>query len=107
MSWRDTTLTILSGATESAELNLAADGTRWGKDLVFFSPGTLPETVKVHLARVVGGTYAILEVGGSDVALVANKAQLLTGLAAGALKLVATGAVAANRVFTIQGVAKK
>ena len=104
MGWRSTTLTILSGATESEELNLADQGAIRVKSLTFWV-GTLPETVTVHLAPVLGGTYRALQSGGGDITLPASRATQVSSITAGALKLVAGGAVAADRVFTVKGAA--
>lgn len=108
MGWRSTTLTILNGQTASVELDLGENGVRRIKNLTFLNPVTLPETVVVQVAEVLGGTYHTLNDGlGADVTLLANKAQIQTKITAGALKLLATsGAVAADRVFTIRGAAE-
>ena len=102
MGWRNTTLTILSGATSSEELNLTENAARRKKDLLFIAPTTLPETVTVHLAEAPGGTYQALAEGGSNVTLPAAKATPVRGITAGALKLIAL-AVAADRVFFVRG----
>ena len=104
--WRSGTLTIALAATESEELNLTMGGARWAKNLLFFNPTTLPETVTVHVAPEVGGTYQALSQAGSDVVLTAAKAQQIDGLVAGALKLVSGVGVAAERVFSFQGAAR-
>lgn len=106
-SWRKTTLTILIGQTASEELDLTDGlGVRRVKSITFFSPATLPETVTVHVAPQAGGTYQALQSGGTDFTLPANKATLLTGFTVGALKLVASVAVASGRVFTLRGAAE-
>ena len=105
MGWRSTTLTIASGATQSEELNLKDNAARRVKTLNIRAPATLPETVTVHLSEATGGTYAALQSGGSDITLPANRVTIVPGLAEGAIKLVAGGAVAADRVFTIRGAA--
>lgn len=107
MGWRSTTLTILSGQTASGELDLVENGVRRIKDLTFICPTTLPETVVIHLADKVGGSYRALNDGfGNDVTLLANKSQVQTNISAGALKLVASVAVAADRAFIIKGAAR-
>lgn len=108
MAWRDTTLTILNGATQSAELDLQEHGVRRIKNLTFIAPTTLPETVVIHVGNAVGGTYKALNDGfGNDAVIPANKSVVQAGITAGALKLVANGAVAADRVFLIKGAAQK
>ena len=108
MGWRKTTLTILATETESEELSLQDNAARRIKNLTFICPGTLPETVVIHVADEPGGTFKALNDGfGNDVVLLAGKSQIQTGISAGALKLVANGAVAADRVFLIRGAAQK
>jgi hypothetical protein len=107
MGWRSCTLSILNGETESEELDLQANGARRKKFFTIISP-TVAEVVTVQLADKVGGTYATLNDGfGNDVTLLSGKAERLDEVSAGALKLVADGAVAADRVFVIQGVVGK
>lgn len=103
-AWRHTTLTIASGQTESEELNLEDNGRRIPKNLTFYNPATLPETVVIKLAKTVGGTYASLNDGfGNDVVLLPGKSQVQARVTAGALKLVAGSAVGSDRVFSIDG----
>lgn len=107
--WRSGTLTILSGQTASEELDLTEGGARYPKKITVFVPDTLPDTVKVYIAPAAGGSYKPLtdSYGSADLVLQAGKGQGLPGITAGAMKLVATsGAVAANRVFQIQGTAE-
>ena len=109
MGWRQTTLTISSGAAESAELSLVDNGVRRIKNITFINPATLPETVVVKVAEATSGTYNTLNDGfGNDVTLLAGKSQVQAGITAGALKLVSTsGNVAADRTFIIRGAAQK
>lgn len=108
MGWRNTTLTILSGATESEELNLRENGARRIKNFSIIAPTTLTGVVVVHLADLVGGTYKALNDGfGNDKILLQNKAEQMTAIAAGAMKLVSSGAEAADRVFIVQGAVQK
>jgi hypothetical protein len=107
MGWRETTLTILSGATESEVLNLEEKNARRKKNFTFINPAALTGTVTVHLADKVGGTFRAYNDGfGNDIVLIANKAQLVNALGAGALKLVSGSAEAADRVFIVRGLAE-
>jgi hypothetical protein len=98
-----TTVTILSGATVSQEVDLTAEGSRHFVGLMLTAPGTLPETVTVQTATKVGGVYGNFQSAGVDVTIGAGKSVQITDLVAGGLKLVAGGAVAADRVFQIVG----
>ena len=98
------TLTIASGQTESGDtINLAGLGARRKMGITIINPATLPETVNVHVAESSSGTFQPLYSGGTAIALDADGATVITDVIAGALKLVATGAVAANRTFILQG----
>lgn len=106
-NWRSCNLQISQGETESQELDLQANGARRKKALFFICP-TLAEAVNVYFAEAVGGTYAPLNDGfGNDITLLSGKAQRLDEVTAGAVKLVADGAVAADRVFIVQGTVSK
>lgn len=98
------TITIASGQTVSADvLNLAGLGARRKFSVQFYAPGTLPETITVQVAPSPTGTFAPLQSGGSDVTLTAGDATTVVDLVAGALRLVAGGAVGGDRVFTLMG----
>ncbi len=104
MGWRDCTLTIASGATESAELSLQDQGARRLKTITIINPDLAAELVVLKIADKIGGTYQTLNDGyGNDVRLLSNKSQVQAGISGGALKLVASAAVAADRVFLIKG----
>lgn len=103
--WRDCTLTIANGQTESQELLLEQNGVRRAKIIQISGPTTLPETVTVHLGDGVGGTYKALSSGGSDFTIPAAKTVSLPTIVKSTLKLIAGGAVGADRVFIVEGVA--
>jgi len=105
MSWRKGILTILNGETESEELDLTDRNAKREKNITFICP-TLAEVVKVYVAGAIGGTYRPLNDGfGNNVTLLSEQAQVQSGISAGAMKLVASVGVGADRVFTISGVA--
>lgn len=101
-------LTIASGQTDSNVLYAEPDF-RDGDTLKLYAPGTMPETVKVFVSPV--GTPAsppsasdwrILSTdSGTDTVLSAGHALSLDLPAFKALKLVAGGAVAADRVVAV------
>ena len=106
--WRTTTtLTIASGQTASEVLdfgNTESFGSVAKKRkyiVLIIAPAVLAETVNPHVARVAGGTYGILRSSGTAIALAACNADQLYPIVCGAMKLVATGAVAADRVFNV------
>jgi hypothetical protein len=107
MGWRQTTLTILAGASQSEELNLTENYMRGPKIITFHIPATLTGVVKLHEAPAVGGTYGPLNDGfGNDVTLLPGKVQVQSGITSGALKLISDAAEAADRVFTLRGTAQ-
>ena len=106
-NWRKCTLTILSTATESEELDLTANGVRRAKSLQISAPATLTGTVTIHVAQAVGGTYMPLANGGTAFTLPVSQALQLSGIVAGALKLVSSGAEGGDRAFIVTGAAVK
>lgn len=102
--WLDTTLTIANGQTESPELDVAAQFPAAKLTVVIMAPATLPEVVTIKTAKNTGGGYGVAQSGGSDIGLTAGKNATINPLLAGALKLVANGAVGADRVFQILAV---
>ena len=99
--FRDTTLTILSGATESETLDFGGP-MRGPVGIHIVAPATLPETVNPMTAKAgAGAVFGILQSGGTDITLAAGKATQITFLTGRQLKLKATGATAADRVFEI------
>jgi hypothetical protein len=98
----DTTLTIANGETSSAELRVAQRTA-----LAIFSPGTLPETVTIEVAPVLGGSFVPLQSAGEDITLPAGKSTEITLLHAGALRLKAGEAVGGARDFRVQGGARR
>jgi len=104
-AWRDGTLVIPNTGTESPVLDLKESGSRYRITMGFGSPATLPETVKIHVARTTTGTFFVLQTGGVDITLPAGKGTVVDLMTWGALKLVAGGAVAAARTFEYLGAA--
>jgi hypothetical protein len=98
----DTTLTIASGGTASGELRVMQP-----MALTIYAPATLPETVTVRVAPALGGTFTDFQDGGSDVTIPAGGSVVVQILHAGALKLEAGGAAAADRAFRVLGAGKK
>lgn len=98
---RQQTLTIANGATDSDEFDLR------GTDISPFciqilSPATLPETVNPQAADVPGSSaYVTLRSNATDIALAAGKGDFIGPILAGAFRLHAGGAVAADRIFKI------
>ncbi len=97
------TLTIATAATETDVLNLAGLGGRgiWGLNII--SPATLPETVNIYVSDIPTGTFEMLQSGGSDITIPQAKSTQLDLVTIGALKLVSTAGVAADRAFRIIG----
>lgn len=96
-------LTIASGNTDSDILDLDSMGARRVMTLLFFVPSAVVEVITIHVAPVDTGTFLPYFEGGFDVVLTAGKATKVDGLNAGALKLVASGAVGGDRTITLQG----
>lgn len=96
------TLTILSGQTESESLDLVAraGGIPIATNLVIQSPVTLPETITARVS-VLGSRYSILQSGGADVTIPADRATQVIGVISKTLKLYAGVAVASDRVFDV------
>lgn len=91
-------LTIPNGQTAS---NAVAIGGVL-KAFCVFAPSTLPETVAVQLEPSQDGTdYRTLQSGGADVTVGAGKAVMIMEGAFSQLRLLAGGAVAAERVFRV------
>lgn len=103
MSFKLTTLTILSGQTESAELDLAGTNIRGPIGLLIVSPATLAETVHLVISTTLAGNFGRLQSGGADVVLAAGKATQFSFVTGRVIKLKATGAVAADRTFNLMG----
>ena len=101
------TLTIASGQTISSDvLNLAGLGARRVFSVSFRSPATLPETVTLQTSETPTGTFAPYQSGGADIVLAVGESTPVTDIIAGALRLSAGVAVAANRVFVLVGNAR-
>lgn len=97
------TLTIANGQTVSDVLNLQGLGTRHVFGITFRSPATLPETVTLEVSETATGTFEPYQSGGTDITLAAGESTPVTEVIAGALRLVAGSAVAADRVFRLFG----
>lgn len=103
-----TALTILNGQTDSSILYAQPDF-RDGDTLKLYAPGTMPETVKVYVSPVgspssppQASDWRILSTdSGTDTVLSAGHALSLDLPAFKAIKLVAGGAVAADRVIAV------
>ncbi len=91
-----TTLTIASGETESAALHVGGRNT-----IVIGAPATLPETVTLHTS-LDGTTYQEHQSNGIDITIGAGKNVSVHPLTVHSIKLVAGGAVAAARAFTVR-----
>lgn len=88
---------ILNAATDSEEVAVPA-----GYDMVgILAPATLPETVNITVAERTGGAYRILQSGGTDVAIAANKAITFTQMPFLTFRLRATAPVGADRLFQV------
>lgn len=97
-------ITIANAATESPVLDLRSSGKHFLVSLLIVSPTTLPEVVKVHVAKSPTGTFQALQSDGVDITLPAAKATSIHPIGMiGALKLVAGVAVAAARTFELAG----
>lgn len=94
------TLTIASGQTASAELSLAAAGTRRPMMLGITAPAALTGTVNLQVATSPGGTFVVFQSPpGTDVAIGPSKGVSLIATPFGAIKLVSTLAEGSDRVF--------
>lgn len=104
-------LVIASGQTASNAIDLAAGvntkialGTL--VDFIVYAPSTLPETVSVQISYLESPTasdWSTVYVSGADVTVPAGKAVVVPVGAAAALRLLAGGAVAADRTFRVRG----
>ena len=98
--WVELTLTIANGETSSNEIDLAAILSRNAVHLLVQSPGTLPETVNPQVS-IDGSAFAILQSGGTSIALPAGVCTQLQHVTARKFKVVATGSVGGERVFLV------
>lgn len=96
-------LTILNGQTESGIADLRAAPYQGLTHLVFYAPATLPETVTLHSATDPTAVFGAHQSGGTDITLAAGKRTTVDIRGIGALRLVASAAVAADRVFGLSG----
>ena len=96
------TLTILNGQTESDTVNLEGLGARRTMVHTIMSPATLPEITNILIANSPTGAFVIVQDNVMNVDLTAGDAQTLPAMSVSALKLVASGAVAADRIFQLQ-----
>ncbi len=63
----------------------------------FYAPATLPETVTVQVTSDGGATWVAHQEAGADITLIAAKATIVRPIACNGIRLVAGGAVAAER----------
>lgn len=95
-------LTIESGQTSSAT-SIGYEILRQYDELIIYAPATLAETVNPQVSYD-GTNFRVLRSGGSSVAVAANGADVVLMSAFKALRLTATGAVAAQRAFQVHGI---
>lgn len=100
MNYYSTSLTILSGQTLSASLDLNIYGRHYVRRVLVIAPATLPEVVN-PLVSMDDSTYATLQSGGDDIIFPAGKATQINGFQVQYIKLLAGGAVGADRNFTL------
>jgi len=106
MRWEQTSLTITSGGTLTPALDLDANyGPHYVRRVLILAPATLPETVTV-LVSIDDVTYVTLQSGATDIAVPQGKGTQINGFQCRYLKLQASGAVGANRVFGLTIVAE-
>lgn len=91
------TATIALSGTDSGEVGVPANV----RGLTIFGPAELTGAVTVTVAPATAGTFNTLAIAGTDVAVAAAKATMITGNPAPVLKLHSDGAEAAARTFTI------
>lgn len=104
---RKGTLTIPSGQSASNALPLEDEGARRALTALILAPATLDAlTFTVEVSEKPGGTFRTLRSGGADVTLSAGKAEPITILTAGELRIKASGPVAADRSFDLIAVAR-
>lgn len=92
-------LVIESGQTVSSE-TLGESLLRYARGVTLFSPDTLPETVTIEVTDD-GTNWVTLQSGAVDIELPAGKATVVTVLSSRGLRLVAGGAVGADRTFGV------
>lgn len=108
------TLTIANGtAVSSAVLELNSGYSRNIATLLIVSPATLPESITVEVttkydpANPGNSVWGTLQSGGADITLPAGKATQLTEITAEALRLKSSTNVAGDRVFNLNGNARR
>lgn len=102
MATRAGNLTIALGQTESNALG--PEALRLAKSLALFAPATMPETVTVQAApsdAPAAGDWRVLQSAGADIVLTAGKATVISDVPIGALRVVASVGVAAQRVIAV------
>ncbi len=105
---RSATLTIANGTSTSNSMALEAEGARRALTALILAPAVLDAlTFTVEVSEKPGGTFRTLRSGGTDVTLAAGKADVVTILTAGELRIKASGNVAANRAFDVIAVARE
>lgn len=97
-------LTIPSGQTASNAVVIGG----WLRACSIFAPGTLPETVTVQIEPTATGTdFKTLRSGAADVEVPAGKAVIIMEGVYKQIRLLAGGAVAADRVFSVNSVIER
>ncbi len=94
------TITIASGQTLSAALDLDTYGVRYIRRLLVLAPATLPESVTLSVSMD-NSTYFTLQSGAADIVFPAGKATQVNGFLCRYIKMLAGGAVASDRLFTL------
>lgn len=106
------TLTILSGQTSSAQLDVLGIGSAGVAktafatllDLIVFGPTTLPEAVNIQVSWLEAPTasdWSDLYIAGSKVVIPAGGAASIPSGAFRAIRVLAGGAVGADRTFKV------
>jgi len=98
-TWAQVTMTIASGATTSASINLNLHGGRQPNTFIIVAPSTLPETINIDLT--VNSQAGLLQSGGSDIIIPAGRATQVLNVSGDSFTLRATASVAAERTFEL------
>lgn len=96
-------INIYNGQTESDVMDFTRPPLNWVAAFALKSPATLPETVKLYGCETAAGTYVVVQSGGSDITLPADKATVIDTVAFPFMRLIAGAAVGADRVFKMTG----
>ena len=102
------TLTILNTATSSETLD--ADALRDYDGINIIAPATLVQVITLEVLEdesAVTPRFVAQQSAGADIVMVADKATPISIFPGVALRLTAGAAVAADRVFTVQGIRRR